>query len=274
MQLETRVSEEATSVAEKRSGADVGIALLHGGFHGSWCWGRVLPLLEAPSVAVDLPGRSGDPADLDGITAADWARSAAEQIDALGTSRVVLVGHSLGGVTTLNAAKLLGERVAHLVFVSALVPAEGQEPADLIAEGAHRDALFDETGAFALPPYEACQFLLANDLEEEESRRGYDLMRNEPAGPITEPFTHEGVPDVPLTYIRLARDNAVPWDKQERMISNLGRPTTTHEIDAGHSVMLSRPDELARVLNQIVLDAAAPAPEPDASRANTTEVFR
>ncbi|GHF36019.1 pimeloyl-ACP methyl ester carboxylesterase [Amycolatopsis bartoniae] len=227
-----------------------GFALQHGGFHGSWCWERVVPLLEAPAVAIDLPGREGDPATLRGITSAEWTRGALGQINTLPTDRVVLVAHSLGGVTALNAAKVLGDRLAHLILVSALVPAEGQTPAELIARGAHRDSLLDETGQFGVPPIEAVRTLLANDVPD-EAEALYARLRREPMGPISEPFTHDGLPAVPTTYVRLTRDNAVPPAMQEQMIANLPHESAVTEIDAGHNVMMSRPGQLADLLNLV-----------------------
>jgi pimeloyl-ACP methyl ester carboxylesterase len=234
--------------------ADVGIGLIHGGLHASWCWERLTPLLKPPTVAVDLPGREGRPEGIHTITASDWARSAAAQIGELPARRLILVGHSLGGLTTLNVAKLLPDRVALLVLVSALVPADGQTVAELLGAGYHPRTvsdvgpLLDETGAFPVPPYDITATLLANDMPEDDARGMYARLRAEPNKPFLEPFDANGMPDVPRLYIRCARDHAVPWEMQEAMIQNLGGAQEA-VIDAGHNVMMSQPGALAGVLN-------------------------
>jgi pimeloyl-ACP methyl ester carboxylesterase len=224
--------------------------LIHGGLHGGWCWERMQPLLGAPSVAVDLPGREGNPADLEEITAEDWARHVAAEIEAADGGNVILVAHSLGGLTALNAARLMPDRVAHLVFVSALVPAEGQRIADLLAPGAEPDVLFDANGEFPVPAAESVEHLLANDMSHDEAIALHGRLSPEPRLPFLERFTWSGVPDVPRTYIRCSRDNGVPWDLQEHMIMNL-RSAQQVVLSSGHNVMMSHAEQLAEALNGI-----------------------
>src|SRR5580700_2579463 len=102
-----------------------GFVLVHGGYHGAWCWEGLLPFLEGPVLAVDLPGRGNRPMSYDQVTIEGSADSVVRDIDAAGLGRVVLVGHSLGGATLPAVAGRLGPRVAHLVFVSCLVVADG-----------------------------------------------------------------------------------------------------------------------------------------------------
>jgi pimeloyl-ACP methyl ester carboxylesterase len=232
----------------------IGVALLHGGFHASWCWDGMVPFVNAAVVAIDLPGRDGDPADVDRITAQDWTNSAVEQIEELGTKRVILVAHSLGGVTALNAAKVLGDRLSHLVMVAALAPAEGQTAADVIVDGSPMRAadLFDSTGAFVPPPIEVTRMMLANDLPPAAGDRIAQRLHSEPRRPLLDPFSYCGFPDVPITYVRTARDNGVTWDKQERMISHLPKPPRVLVLEAGHNVMVSQPQALAGIVNDIV----------------------
>jgi pimeloyl-ACP methyl ester carboxylesterase len=240
------------------SGDGPGVALLHGGLHGSWCWDGCLPFIDAPAIAIDLPGRDGDPADIDRITAAQWTDSAVQQTEQLGTRTFVLVAHSLGGVTALRIATRLGRRMRHLVLVAALVPAEGQTAADVIADGTGAAAsdIFDATGAFAPPAPDVARTMLANDLPEPAGERLVSRLRSEPRGPLLEPFGFAGFPDVPITYVRTRRDLGVPPDKQQRMIANLPHEPRVIELDAGHNAMISRPQELADVINEIVREPA------------------
>ncbi|HUJ64070.1 MAG TPA: alpha/beta fold hydrolase, partial [Acidimicrobiales bacterium] len=94
-----------------------GLLLVHGGLHTSRCWEYLLPLLEMPARAVDLPGRGSRPADLSKVTLSDCVDAVIEEADAAGYSGFALVGHSLGGVTITETAFLHPERVTHLVYV-------------------------------------------------------------------------------------------------------------------------------------------------------------
>src|SRR6266576_2755337 len=102
-----------------------GLALVHGGGFGWQCWERMLPFVDGPVIAVDLPGRGRHPADLRSITIADCARSVVEDIDAAGFGDVVLAGHSLAGSTLPAAAALLGPRARHVVLIGTTVPPNG-----------------------------------------------------------------------------------------------------------------------------------------------------
>ena len=58
-----------------------GIVLVHGGFHGAWCWERLLPHLESPVLAVDLPGRGKHPAEMAEVTVEACVRSVISDMD-------------------------------------------------------------------------------------------------------------------------------------------------------------------------------------------------
>ncbi|GLK86484.1 alpha/beta fold hydrolase [Ancylobacter defluvii] len=101
--------------------------LVHGSFHGAWCWQRLVPLLEARGhtvLAPDLPASGGDPAlpetaDLDSyVTRVCWA------IDQL-PDDVVLVGHSMGGIVSAQASERRAHRLAATVYVNGLLLTHG-----------------------------------------------------------------------------------------------------------------------------------------------------
>jgi hypothetical protein len=61
---------------------------------------------------------------------------------------------------------------------------------------------------------------------------------------------------MPKTYVRLLQDRAVAPADQDEMIRHLGPRVTVHDIDAGHEVMITKPGDLAAILNRIVLTAS------------------
>jgi pimeloyl-ACP methyl ester carboxylesterase len=240
----------------------VGAMLIHGGMHGSWCWDPVVPLVDAPVVAVDLPGRDGRPEDIHRISLDDWAHSAVEQARRLPVDQLVVVGHSMGGVTTLNVARKLADRCIRMVFISGLVPDEGQTVANLYAPG-QEDGLFDDSGAFPLLRVEDLAALLCNDLSQAVTDTIIARLVKEPRLPFTTPFSHAGVPDVPCTYVRCWRDAALTRQQQDMMIANLiraGRTVSEVESDTGHNAMYGDPKGIAEVINNAIAAREVTAP--------------
>ncbi|NRB28940.1 MAG: alpha/beta fold hydrolase, partial [Roseibacillus sp.] len=99
---------------------------VHGGAHGAWCWERVLPHLELPARAMDLPGRGTRPAPLESVTLDDWVEAVVEEITQSGDESTILVGHSLAGITMPRVVDRIPERLSQLIFVSCTVPEEGR----------------------------------------------------------------------------------------------------------------------------------------------------
>src|SRR5438132_10381075 len=110
------------------------VVLVHGAFHGAWCFDRVLPLLRdagVEAVAVDLPGHGDDAgpfADLHGD--ADRVRAV---LDEAGDG-AVLVGHSYGGAVVTEAGQ--HPAVAHVVYLCALALDEGESCATAAVDAA------------------------------------------------------------------------------------------------------------------------------------------
>lgn len=103
--------------------------LVHGGWHGAWCWKKVVPLLEAKNnrvLAIDLPGHGDDKTPMATVTLNDYVQKIVGIANAQ-TGPVILVGHSMAGVAIAQAAEVLGkEKVAKLVFLDAFMPQNGE----------------------------------------------------------------------------------------------------------------------------------------------------
>lgn len=125
--------------------------LIHGSWHGSWCFSKLVPyLLKAGHVvaARDLPGHGGlakypksfgprpldtaafaiEPSPLAGVTLADYVSDTLETTDALlraGSGPVILLGHSMGGIPITAVAEAAPEKIRKLVYLTAFMPASG-----------------------------------------------------------------------------------------------------------------------------------------------------
>jgi pimeloyl-ACP methyl ester carboxylesterase len=220
--------------------------LIHGGFHGAWCWDRLIPELEArghSAVAADLP--IDDPS-CSNTAYADHAGKSLEQV----TDDIVLVGHSQGGLT----APLLADdpRITGLVLLHALIPVPqtafaeeiGRSP-DLILMSMDLDQ--DERDCLLMPAAQAVD-VFYHDCEPSLASWASSRLRPQSTAPLMEPCPLERWPDrVPTTYVVAERDRALSPDACRRLAREHGQMTVV-DIDSGHSSFLSRPTEIADLL--------------------------
>src|SRR4051812_8081549 len=103
--------------------------LVHGAWHGGWCWRKLTPLLRAAEHAVYTPTLTGlgERAHLGGpdVGLATHVRDVVTVLWYEDLSGVVLVGHSYGGMVIGGVADQVPERLAHLVYLDAYVPEPG-----------------------------------------------------------------------------------------------------------------------------------------------------
>lgn len=266
------------TVGEAR-GPGLPVVLVHGGGHGAWCWTRVVASLAHPALAVDLPPKAvrGGPnrwanlPELRTLTVGDFATSVLADADASGYERFVLVGHSLAGLTIPEVARRAPERVAHLVFVSCAVPPEGcsvldtldGEVAQLSRQNLAAARASTGAGATSAPSFsdDMLRHMFGTDLDDEAMQLVLDNFGNEVIGVIDEPVSRAGLPaEIPKTWVRLLRDAALSVAKQDSFVANLeavpGGRVEVIDLDTGHDAMLSRPAELAAIIDRIASVAA------------------
>jgi pimeloyl-ACP methyl ester carboxylesterase len=231
------------------------LVLVHGGGFAASCWDPMLPYLEHPVRAVDLPGRGARPDDLATVTLADSVAAVVEDVEELGD--VVLVGHSLAGITLPGVAAAIPERLRRLVFVSCSVPPDGSSVADILATFSPTTARVAATlGDAAVTPSGALhpdlgEAMFCNDMDPAQRKFTLDHMVPEGLGVVLEPVDLTGlVASIPRTYVRLLQDAALSLDTQDGAIANMGGAEVV-DLDAGHMAMISRPAELAAVLDAL-----------------------
>jgi pimeloyl-ACP methyl ester carboxylesterase len=247
------------------------IIFVHGGAHGAWCWEPLLPFLDGDALAIDLPPKSVrggsrrlEPVpELRTLTVGDFADSVVRDAGAAGIERFVLVGHSMGGLTISEVAARVPDRVEHLVYVSCMVPPEGASAIEALPEDLRdmtRDAVEEARRGGANPigglDEDTTRSMFCNDMDEEQTRYVLDRTGTEAAVVLAEPVSRAGIPaDLHKTFVKLLRDQPLPPDHQDVLAQNLrdspGGDVDVVTIDAGHDVMISRPKELADVLNRI-----------------------
>ena len=231
--------------------------LVHGAWHGGWCWDKVAALLRAAGHTVatpDLPGHGQDRTPLADITLDSYARRVAETIDAQ-AGTVVLVGHSMGGMVITQAAEWRPDRIRTLVYLTAFIPRDGEslsqlsmvDPDSLLNQNRVIDR---ERGAMWVRP-EALRAVFYHDCSDEDAQCAERLLAPEIAiRPMTTALriTPENFGRVPRAYIECLQDRAIRLPTQRLMQANSPCEKVI-SMDTSHSPFLSAPAELARLLD-------------------------
>ena len=227
--------------------------LVHGAWHGGWCWSRVAPLLRCAGHEVFAPTLTGlgerahlasADVNLDTHIADILGVLEAEELD-----DIVLCGHSYGGMVITGVAQRVVERVDTLVFLDAFVPKNGQSVLQLMgSERAHsirKQASRTGDGWRIDPmPAEVFQVRDANDAAWIDRR-----CVPQPIATFGQPI--ESASAIAAVrhriYIRADNDRVTAYAhcaEHAKSATDWGY----HEISAGHDVMVDAPEALAEVL--------------------------
>ncbi|MCP3857200.1 MAG: alpha/beta fold hydrolase [Actinomycetia bacterium] len=213
------------------------VVLVHGAWHGAWCWDAVRAGLEARGIDVVTQ-------DLPFTAALDDVDSVIATLDRLESA--VLVGHSYGGLVITQAA-LERTDVSHLVYVCAFMAEEGEDvrrrslefPTVALTVG----MVHEDDGWFSVDP-EIAPDAFYQECSPAEVERALSRLRPMRRGPVRE-YDRAPWRDIPSTYAVCARDQAIHPDFQREMAA---RATHTVEWDTDHSPFVSRPDDVVELL--------------------------
>jgi pimeloyl-ACP methyl ester carboxylesterase len=224
--------------------------LVHGAWHGGWCYARVAEILRARGHRVFTPTMTGL-GERTHLATADITLSL-HVTDIVNVLRyedlhdVVLCGHSYGGLVISGVVEAVPQRVAALVFLDAFVPEDGQSLHDLVPEANRLRQLENAAanGGFVTP-------VPAELFGVNERDRAY-VDANcvpHPLETMRERLKLTGARErvAHKTYLRAGTYRSIPFDAaRERFTGAAG--WFVDAIPAGHDVMLDAPEELAAAL--------------------------
>jgi pimeloyl-ACP methyl ester carboxylesterase len=235
--------------------------LIHGSWHGGWCFDAVKARLEAEGhhvIAPDLPGMGGDEAALAAVTLQGWAEFVAELCRNAPARPVVLAGHSRGGLVVSQAAETAPEAIDALVYICAMMLPSGMSRAqfkDLEASNEMFDALISPTpgGHGTVITGERPGEVFAQMCDPATAEAAMRRLVAEPHGPRAEPLrlTAERFGSLARTYIECTEDRTIPLASQRKMQA-LVPGAHIEQLWADHSPFYSRPVKLARLLTDAI----------------------
>jgi pimeloyl-ACP methyl ester carboxylesterase len=255
MRLSKPVIAAAGSSSEDRMSTFV---LVHGAWHGGWCWHKIGARLEMMGHSVfapDMPGHGIDRAPIADVTMSDIVRKMSDVID-LADEPVILVGHSYGGAVISRTAEVRAGRIAKLVYVSAFLLSTGESTmasaqADPQSDLADR-IRFSPDGKTMLPdPAIVRQAFYAQCSQEDVALARILLTPEAVAGAMAPTGTGSGgSAPVPSIYIECLKDRAITPAHQRRM-QEANPCGARFALDTDHSPFFSAPDQPTQILGTI-----------------------
>ena len=231
--------------------------LLHGAWHGAWCWRDVAADLRARGHRVTTPTQTGlgERRHLfsGAITLETFVQDLVEHLESEEIEDAILVGHSFGGLGISGAADRVPARIRHLVYLDSLVLDDGQAPFDTMPAEvvATRRRLAAEQGGglfIPIPPVSAFGVPEDHKLAPWMRRR----MTPHPLGVYETPLRlrHPLGNGLPRTYIACTAPLYPALEGVRRRVK--AEPGWTwREIATGHDAMVTAPDLLAAILAEI-----------------------
>lgn len=283
-----------------RAPSGIAFVLVHGAWHGAWCYEKVIPLLAAhghAAVARDLPGHglnarfpasyldrplnaaafSAEPSPVAHVSLDDYVHSietTIDQVRAMGSDKVVLVGHSMGGVPITAVGERVPEKIHRLVYLTAFMPRSEVAGVSYIKAPENAGELVGpqlmadpaRVGALRMDQRSSDPSYRARGKQafyDDVPQAGYDAIANlltpdVPVAPFATPIklSAERWGSLSRHYIQCTKDMAIRPSLQARFIAEAdafvpGKRTSVHSLDTSHSPFASAPLALANLLHQI-----------------------
>ena len=234
--------------------------LVHGAWHGAWCWFKVIPLLEKRGhtvIAVDLPSHGTDRTPTRDVSLELYAECVCRVLDAC-REPVMLVGHSMGGLVISRAAELRPAKIEKLVYIAAFLLPGGRTILEATSTEANARAMTDlvinEDGRAAAVKPESIRHVFYADCEDSEVALARTLLVPQALAVSVTPLStkDENWGRIPRFYIECTHDNAIPIETQRAMVARLPCQRVI-TLATSHSPFFSSPGELSAHLLQLLV---------------------
>ncbi len=234
--------------------------LVHGGWFGAWCWDKVVPLLQAAGHSVYTPTLTGlgEQAALltPEIGLDTHIQDVVNLMETNDLQQVILVGHSYSGMVITGTADRVPGRIAHLVYLDAFLPRDGQSIADispLVGTMLRREANKNGDGWRVNPPRgRGGAFGIT---EEPDLSRVRSKVTPQSLKTFLQPvhITHpDAVAEIPHTFIECTRRGVIVWLMRRILMRGSLPPNepgwSRRTLATDHMAMIIAPQAVADLL--------------------------
>lgn len=227
--------------------------LVHGAWHGGWCWSKVAAILRGRGHTVLTPTQTGlgERSHLlsKSITLDTFVDDIVNVLKFEDLKDVILVGHSFGGNAISGTADRMPDRIRQLIYLDAAMLENGQSvfsllPPDVVA--ARTKAAQDSSGGLSIPPPPAAAFGLSDPVQQAWLTA---RLTPHPFGTFNSPLTLKNkiANGLPATYIICSDPMYGPLQASRDVVKKTGMRTV--EIKTGHDAMVSAPEKLTDILD-------------------------
>jgi pimeloyl-ACP methyl ester carboxylesterase len=224
--------------------------LVHGAWHGGWCWAKVARLLRDAGHEVYTPTLTGlgERAHLarPEVDLETHIQDVVAMLEAEELRQVTLVGHSYGGMVITGVAARTSGRIGHLVYLDAFVPEAGKSLLDYVGEGAGamREAAVAHGEGWKLPSFPPERFGVTSQRDTEWLTKH---LVPQPLRTFEQALPAAGGEKLKRTYVYCSKPAMGAFDQfAERLRDD--RKWTFHDVKTGHDAMVTAPGEIARIL--------------------------
>jgi pimeloyl-ACP methyl ester carboxylesterase len=228
---------------------NVVFVLVHGAWHGGWCWKKVKILLEEQGYTVYTPTLTGlgERSHLlnEEIGLDTHIQDIVSVLEYEDLKNVVLVGHSYAGMVITGVAGRTAERISHLVYFDAFLPENGKALSDYLPRNNSENEEPQKNSDWKVPPRStAKEFGVREkeDIEWAEKRMGPQSAKT-----FVQPVIIEKpIPDaIRKVYIQLTDDS--PWFVEAAGRASVNGYKSFKYLGGGHDAMISEPAEIAEI---------------------------
>jgi len=223
--------------------SEIGIIFINGAGLNSSIWNDLKSKFQISNLTIDLTNKTK-------LTFDDYVNKFATEISNWKMENFIIVAHSIGALIGLKVAEQFKKELKGFVAIGSVIPKSGQSFTSTMPfpQKILLPILLSLFGT--KPPKKSIETELCNDLSPDIALKIANEFTPEAKALYTTKNTYE-LPNTKRLYIKLTNDKSLHRNLQDKMAKNLNA-TKIESINSGHLPMLSKPDELANILEDFI----------------------
>jgi pimeloyl-ACP methyl ester carboxylesterase len=230
------------------------VVLVHGAWHGAWCWGLLRELLERRGIKIHAPDLKSGGERVQGLTDFYTDATAVRQLTDSIDAPVILAGHSYGGMVVTEASAG-SANIKHLVMIATVMFDVDEVWKEITMPAREWLRATEDGNAIAILDKSRTSELFFNRCKPATAAWASSQLHTYMGiKAVSQRLTRAGWKEIPSTYVACTDDRAMEIRWQRRMAE---RATHSVELDSDHSPFLCMPDRVAEIFANLVAGASA-----------------